>query len=370
MNAHPSARIGKQTVIGWDVGGAHLKAARIEMDGGISAVWLEACPLWRGLDYLHAAIDRIMASISVIEPRSLLHAITMTGELTDLFETRQAGVRALATIMSRRLGSNQVGFYAGRHGWLDARLALQHTEQVASANWHATAQLLSTCVDEAILVDIGSTTTDIIPVKNGNVATTSNSDGDRLASGELVYTGVVRTPAMAMADEAPVLGRFTPLMAEYFATSSDIYRVLGLLPENADLHDSADGGSKTPEASRIRLARMVGRDAAELTDKAWIELASWFADAQSAQICRALRQVLSRETLSLTAPLVITGAGKFLGPRLAARMERPVIGFSRVVHGNDEDMVDWCAPSVAVAMLLALRDRHPPTDVREGKPCS
>ena len=149
-------------------------------------------------------------------------------------------------------------------------------------------------------------------------------------------------------------GYFTPLMSEQFATSADVYRILGLLPEKADMHGSADGGAKTPEASQARLARMVGRDAVELPDEAWVELASWFADAQMAQIGRALRQILSRGMLTAHAPLVIAGVGGFLGPRLAAGIERPVINFSQILdtHGP-VDLVDWCAPAVAVGRLYS-----------------
>ncbi len=356
-------------VIGWDVGGAHLKAARIGRDGSLSGVWLEPCPLWRGLDHLHQAIDRIEAAMPAGDP--CVHAVTMTGEMVDLFETRQAGVQALAALLDQHLGGDRVRFYAADQGWLDASQACQHAERVASANWHATAHLVSTCVSEALLVDIGSTTTDLIPIRDGVVATPSSSDRERLSAGELVYTGVARTPLMAMASEAPVAGHFTPLMAEHFATSSDVYRILGLLPEKADLHDTADGGAKTAAASRVRLARMVGRDAAELPDTAWTELAAWFADAQMARIGRAVRQVLSRGILAADAPLVIAGVGGFLGPRLAARFGRPVTNFSQILTSHAHpDMIDGCAPAVAVGRLLAahrqLRNLHAPADTPCG----
>lgn len=357
------------TLIGWDVGGAHLKAARIERDGRLAGVWLEPCPLWRGLDQLHQAIDRIVARIPAGE--SCVHAVTMTGEMVDLFETRQAGVAALTALLDQRLGAGRIHFYAGTHGWLDVRQACQHAGWVASANWHATSHRVSTCINEALLVDIGSTTTDLIPIRNHTVATSSSSDRDRLSAGELVYTGVARTPVMALASDAPVAGHFTPLMAEHFATSSDVYRILGRLPETADLHDTADGGARTPAASRIRLARMVGRDAAELPDRAWAELAAWFADAQMARIGRAARQVLSRALLADTAPVIITGVGAFLGPRLAARIGRPVIHLSQLLTPHaDPDMIDACAPAVAVAQLLAAsrqpRNLHAPADTPCG----
>ncbi|BBP05168.1 ATP synthase subunit C [Sulfuriferula plumbiphila] len=346
----PIAQETGETVMGWDVGGAHLKAARVEGNDRISGVWQEACPLWRGLEHLHAAIDRILAESTPLA----WHAVTMTGEMTDLFKTRRSGVHALVDVLCQRLGSDRVRFYGGALGWLDADATRLHAEQVASANWHASAHLVATRLDDGLLVDIGSTTTDIIPIRDGGVATFSTSDSDRLVAGELVYTGVVRTPVMALAAEAPVAGRWAPLMAEHFATSADVYRVLGWLPETADQQDSADGGPKTAEASRARLARMMGRDACALPEGAWAELAAWFANAQLERISRAARQVLSRGLLEPNAPLVIAGTGAFLGERLAARLGRPVMNFSQLLTADSmSGKVDWCAPAVAVGWLLA-----------------
>lgn len=344
----------EQPVIGWDIGGAHLKAARVETDSRISAVWLEPCPLWLGLEYLDRALERILAEIQIdgaLQPR---HAVTMTGEMTDLFKNRGEGVSLLTEAICRRLGNANVFFYAGALGWLDAEQTRQNANAIASSNWHATAQLVAHRLKgKSLLVDIGSTTTDIISISDGRVATNSCSDSDRLAAGELVYTGVIRTPVMAIADEAPVAGRFVPLMAEHFATSADVYRIMGMLPENADLHNSADGCEKNIDASRIRLARMVGRDAHELPAEAWTGLAYWLADMQINRICRALRQVLSRSPCDAPGHLVVTGAGDFLGPLLAGRLELPVMSFSSLIEaGGTQRLAGWCAPAVAVGSLL------------------
>mgnify|MGYP001160736884 CR=1 FL=1 len=339
-----------EIILGWDIGGAHLKAARLHADGCVAGVWQEACPLWRGLDHLHAALDRILQQ----NPAVAWHAVTMTGEMTDLFASRKAGVHALVDLLRQRLGSERLHFYAGAEGWFDADAAMLNTEAIASANWHATAAMAAKQLGEALLVDIGSTTCDIIPLSGHAVATHSASDSDRLESGELVYTGVVRTPVMALASEAPVAGRWTPLMAEHFATSADLYRLLGWLPEAADQHDSADNGPKTIAGSQIRLARMVGRDAEQLTPAAWQELAAWLADAQLDRIVRACRQVLSRVLLAPDAPLVMAGAGSFLGPRLAARLGHPLLNFAQLLPpGSAAEHSDWCAPAVAVGWLLA-----------------
>lgn len=335
-------------VIGWDVGGAHLKAARLDGAGRVARVWQESCPLWRGLDHLDGALDRILAGQDAPAAR---HGVTMTGEMTDLFADRAEGVHALVDNLCRRLGADKVRFYAGTHGWLNAGSARLRPQRVASANWHASAALVAKRLGEALLVDIGSTTCDLIPVRGRAVATASVGDADRLAAGELVYSGAVRTPLMALADAAPVQGRWIPLMAEHFATTADVYRLLGWLPEGADLHDSADAGPKTEAGSRVRLARMVGRDAGDLPDAAWCELAAWFADAQLDKIARAARQVLSRGLLGADAPVVTAGAGAFLAQRLARRLERPALDFAALVDGG-ADWSAWCAPAVAVGWLL------------------
>src|SRR6185503_8193489 len=65
--------------------------------------------------------------------------------------------------------------------------------RVAAANWAATAHLVAKTTPTCVLIDIGSTTTDIIPIIDGRVAVSGRTDPDRLASGELVYTGALRT---------------------------------------------------------------------------------------------------------------------------------------------------------------------------------
>jgi probable H4MPT-linked C1 transfer pathway protein len=337
--------------LGWDVGGAHLKAARIEANGSVSGVWQESCPLWRGTGYLETALGHVLAANEGIP--AVRHAVTMSGEMADLFPTRRDGVRALVDLLGRHLDGS-LHFYAGSAGFRDAAAAKAEPARIASANWRATAELAARRLGEGLLIDIGSTTTDIVPLRDHAPATDCADDAARLAAGELVYTGIARTPVMAISADAPVGGRWLPLMAEHFATSADVHRVLGWLPEGADLHDSADGGPKTPAGSRARLARMVGLDAETLPDAAWRELAAWFADRQLDRINRAVRLVLSRVRLDARAPLVATGAGAGLAARLAARLERPLVRFSDLAPGGARaESIDGCAPAVAAGLLLA-----------------
>src|SRR5207253_172648 len=176
------------------------------------------------------------------------------------------------------LEPERVVLYAGRAGFIAPQAAVRHAEDIASANWHATAALLAKLPGTALLIDMGSTTTDLVPVMAGAIIARGYTDAERLACGELVYTGLVRSSVMAIAARVPVAGSWTTLVNENFATMADVHRLLDNLPEDADQMTTADGRPKTLAASRARLARMLGRDADERQQ--WTVPARWFAEAQ------------------------------------------------------------------------------------------
>ena len=248
-------------IIGWDIGGAHLKAARVS-DGRVEAVVQAATPLWLGLDSLESAFDALCDQLGKADR----HVITMTGELCDAFPSRREGVAGLAEIAANHLAPSIPILYAGRAGFVELGEAAVRAADIASANWHASAALVALRLRDALFIDIGSTTADLIPIVAGQVAAVGYSDAERLAAGELMYTGMTRSFVMSLASRAPFRGAWTPLMNEYFASSADVHRILDDLPDGADKMSTADGREKTVEASRARLARMIGREADEGAD--------------------------------------------------------------------------------------------------------
>lgn len=102
-------------IMGWDLGGAHLKAAHLDDRGKLRRVIQLPCPLWLGLDHLRLAVDGVMAAVPA---RIRYHAVTMTGELVDLFDSRVQGVQRLASVMEEKLAPADMGFYAGCDGFL------------------------------------------------------------------------------------------------------------------------------------------------------------------------------------------------------------------------------------------------------------
>ncbi|RUP20711.1 hydantoinase/oxoprolinase family protein [Methylobacterium sp.] len=343
-------RSSNPTTIGWDLGGVHVKVALVE-DGRVAAAAQVPCPLWQGLP----ALDRALEAAPDWARGAALHAVTMTGELTDCFADRCAGVAALAGWAGSHLAGT-VRIYAGRSGFVAPEAAASRAADVASANWHATAALAGRHVPDALLIDIGSTTADLIPVAGGRPAATGYSDAERLETGELVYTGAVRTPVIALSDHAPFAGRRTRLMTETFAHMADVYRILGLLPEGADQQPSGDRKGKTVAESETRLARIVGRDRAEAPGAAWTALAAHFAEAQLRLLHDAAAEILSRPDLGADAPLVLCGAGAFVGARLAERLGRPSTPLAALLAdriGGARDGISTCGPAVAVGLIAA-----------------
>ncbi len=337
-----------RTIIGWDIGGAHLKAAAV-VDGRLVSARQQPCPLWQGMDRLRDAFAAIAPDL----PPHGAHAVTMTGELVDLFGSRAEGVAKICACAAAALGG-EIHVYAGRAGFVPPRRAEAHVEDIAAANWHATASLCARVLKDGVLIDIGSTTTDIIPFSGGAVRTRGYDDTARLLARELVYTAAVRTPVMAVARDALFGSDRIPLMAEFFATMADIYRLSGELPGDADQGATADGRGKSQEESAARLARMIGRNLDDAPMTAWIAMAQDLRRSQIETLAGAARTVIATAGLPPGAPVVAAGAGAFLAEAVAASIGRPALAIAGAVIGAGPlaRQASVCAPAVAVALLL------------------
>ena len=345
--------------VGWDVGGAHLKAAIVDDDGRALDAFQVPCALWRGPAELEHALARALERVDAAKGGAVIaaHALTMTGELADCYPSRDDGVRSIVRQVGERLRA-PASWFAGPRGFLDAAELERDgaaRAAVASMNWWATAAWVAGRLGDAIVLDVGSTTTDIVPLAGGIVAAAADDDAGRLAAGELVYGGVVRTPVMALARSAPFGGRASPLMAELFATAADVYRLTGELDERHDQHPAAAGGPKTAAGSARRLARMLGRDLEAGTIDAWRGVARAIRDEQLAQLVRAVRLVESRGIVAATAPLVAAGCGAFLAGEVGRRVGRGVVGFASLLDAGGAEVdamaLAQCAPALATALL-------------------
>lgn len=341
--------------IGWDLGGAHIKAAWVR-EGEIRSVWQVSCPLWKGLDKLDQALRKMLANL----PSGCLHAVTMTGEMADLFSDRQQGVDE---ILKTFVGITQTDpfLYVDKNIIPLSKISFKNKKNLASNNWQISQKWIAHRLSNALLVDIGSTTTDLAPIIDGVPACRGVTDKARLFHGELDYMGVVRTPLMALTREILFTGDWYPLMAEHFSTTADIYRILGELSPHMDQADTPDGGPKTRSASMVRVARVLGADRADAPDDAWWRIAAAFREIQLQRLTLDCLRQLSRFG-NRDVTLVGAGAGRFLLPEVARRLEISYLDMARLFPCNEEFGVAFspadCAPASALALLLDRQIRQ------------
>jgi probable H4MPT-linked C1 transfer pathway protein len=335
-------------VIGWDIGGAHLKAVQINATGGLLAAKQLYCPLWRGLHELNQAIDQILSEFNADT-----HFVTMTGELADIFQNRDVGVIQLANCVTQKL-SGKVMFYAGKTGFVMPTGVDVQTANIASMNWLASVEFAAQHIPQALFLDIGSTTTDIAIIRDAVPQVLGFNDATRMKTDELVYTGVVRTPLMALAQKILFAGNMVNVAAEHFATTADVYTLTGDLPASANMAETADGMEKTIEASARRIARMIGWDAEDAPLAAWQNLACAFKDAQLHQIKQAVLRQLALFDNPQELCLVGAGAGDFLVAELAAQLGfkyQSIASFINADNDQTKAMATVCLPAYAVASL-------------------
>ena len=353
-DGHRGAQYRSGAVFGWDVGGAHVKAARLEGGRLVDAAqW--PCPLWQGLDHLRAVLA--LAATRWPDLAHGAHAVTMTGEMVDLFADREDGVRRIGALLAETLPAPRC--FAGDR-FVDLPEAGAHWRAIASANWRATARHVALALAPAagMLVDIGSTTTDLIAFRDGQVLGTSRTDADRLASGEQVYHGVVRTPLCALGPRIAWQGRALNVMNEFFATTADVYRLTGELDPAHDQQPSADGQAKDTAHTEARLARMVGLDARDGSADDWQAFARAWRERQRAELRANLDRVAAAHGLGADAVAVAAGCGGFLVDALVpgAWQRRD---YGRDIVGATGALAGWAAvgaPAVATASLF-LRER-------------
>ena len=327
---------------GYDVGGAHLKVALVE-NGRVLDARQIACPLWLGLDRLDAAL----AEANDITHQADRHAATMTGELTEIFPSRRAGVVSLVDILHHTLGDG-IAFYAGSRDFITTDHAKADPDRVASANFLATAQLVAARRSQSLLIDMGSTTTDIIICD----APQGLTDAERLRTGELVYTGLTRTLVPTVTTRAPYAGIWQGVARDGFATMADVRRVLGQLPADVDVHATTDGRGTSVEESLARLARGFGRDGELRELELWKVSAAHISDAQLLSIEDGARLVLSRPNIAVTS-VVTAGIGSSEAAKVARRLDLPAIDLSDLIdaEASCRPWVTRSAPAVAVALL-------------------
>ncbi len=286
-------------ILGLDIGGANTKAA--SSDGQFAeSVYL---PLWK-----HAPLDEVLGRFAARRPQAV--AVVITGELADCFSCKSEGI-------TRLTGAVKQAFSCPAYFWGANGFAWTEPLELAAANWAASAALLAQEMGDCLFVDMGSTTTDLIPIRGGR-ALAAETDFLRLAGGDLVYMGLLRTRLDALLPTARIRGLRVPLAPEFFAIMADARLGLGRISEERYTCETPDGAGKDRQAALRRLARSVCADLEEIGEAAALAVASQACERQKSILVAALeRQLESHELTKVVAAGIgeemIAQAAAFLG---------------------------------------------------------
>jgi probable H4MPT-linked C1 transfer pathway protein len=319
-------------ILGLDIGGANTKLAT--SDGLFAeSVYL---PLWK-----HAPLDELLARFAAQEPQPQKVAVVITGELADCFSSKREGIKSLMAAVRRAFSCPILFWGTGGFSWKDPL-------QLAAANWSASAALVAHEVGDCLFVDMGSTTTDLIPILGGE-ARAAKTDFLRLAAGELVYMGMLRTGLAALLPEARLGGRRLPLAPEFFATMADARLALGQITPERYACDTADGAGKDREAALRRLARTACADLEEIGQDAALAIAAQACEGQRKILIAAMERQAQERGLK---KVVAAGIGEEAIAEAAAFLGLECV----LLSGKYGSKISDVFPAYAVARLAELKE--------------
>ena len=333
-------------IAGFDIGGANTDLAVIDFENGeIKNIEVDFAylPMWSNNDDLSKVLVELIENICPVSDIDAV-GISMTAELVDAYDTKKDGVLDVVKKCEETFSCPIA--YVGVDGMLSKEEIEQTPLKAAAANWIATAQIATLISDNCIFIDTGSTTTDIIPIRDGKECAIGKSDFDRSATGELVYTGTLRTNLASFLDNVELNGKRYRVASELFAQTADVYTVLGLISEEDYVCDTFDGESKSKMDCAKRIARVVCADLEMLSFEDIYDMSNFIHQKQIEQIADGLKQVHETQNLDL---IVTTGLGKDILDRPAAEL----LGLEVRSMGDiltDEECV--VAPAVGTAVMM------------------
>lgn len=343
-------------VLAFDIGGANTKAACITtQDGKVTSaqVAMEFFPIWKNPQKLSSLLLSLKQRLKVDKLDAL--GVTVTAELSDAYQTKREGIHHVLGCVKEAFP--QAPLYVLN---TDVRLvppeeALAEPLEVAAANWAATGWLVAQHLQNGVGVDVGSTSTSIIPFKKGQVAARGKTDLAKLVCGELVYTGSLRTNVAAIVHSIPLKQGVAAVSSELFALSGDVHLILGNITSEQYTSETADGRGRTVSEAMARLSRVVCADTEMLSPPELTDIAEFIYKKQVEQIACGLGKVYAnlKQQVNGELPVVVTGLGKNFLAKKAAEL----IGADKIITLDElvKPEAVIATPAYGVALMLARK---------------
>ena len=351
-------------IIGLDVGGANIKAVKISVHNHeikILSIFREYFPLWV---YGKNGLERKLKDIKkgMVGHERYYVAVCMTAELSDVYRIKKEGVEHIVKSSAEIFNDAiDIGFISSDMRVLSSYEAIENYLKVAGANWAASAWFLEKHsyrlnIENSIFIDVGSTTTTIIPIINGKAMVRGFTDFEKLIVGELVYTGALRSNVIGIVRKVPLKGLYARVCNERFALIGDVNLILGNISSTEYTTETADGRGTSVVEAMERLARVACGDAVVLNGFEIREMARYIYEMQIYTVFEALMQIRSYiASLALDPSLfkvIMAGIGRFLVREAARRAD-----FKVIIEIDDliGAQISSVFPAYAAAMMMYHR---------------
>ncbi|VAX20556.1 4-[[4-(2-aminoethyl)phenoxy]-methyl]-2-furanmethanamine-glutamate synthase [hydrothermal vent metagenome] len=330
-------------VLGLDIGGANIKYALARGKAGLPTPRKIPFELFRDPQKLIVILEKIRT-----EKRPDTVALTMTGELADVFSSRKEGVRFIIESVMTVFKNAPIKIIDVNGDLIFPAQAIKHWKSVASANWAATGRWVASKIENCTVVDIGSTTTDIIPIKNGKVTVKGKNDFDRLRTGELLYKGYLRTNSAMVCPVIHLDGKIIEACPEYFSIIGDAHLYLGDIIATDYTCPTPDSGPKTVRGCARRMARLVLSEAETIGEGGTRSIARQLVNSQGESIAKAVYKIAGKRGI-IGAPMVLAGSGEIYKRSLRKKIK---MKFVKTLGGAPISRVDPASCLSQIALRL------------------
>ena len=338
----------KLLYLGIDIGGAHIKIIGLDQFQNICLIKYRKCYLWKNPKKLKQEISFIN---SLSNNKNILCGVTMTAELCDIFPDRLTGAK---TIINECKNIKFKTFLYSSSEKAFEKLQSRNLSNLISMNWHSIGRYLAKLVNNAIVIDFGSTTTDFICIKNGKIMNKAFNDFSRLLNGEIIYTGLIRTPIFAIKKNIRYKSKRITIIPEYFSNTSDIYRINKKIKKDFDIDDETDLSYKSVMGSYRRIARSFGMDY-HSKDKLFIEkISKTIMNEQLNMILKNTKELLNKFYMKKKPLIILSGIGQeVLKDFLKNDNVQLLASYFKSKNFSDKKIATYHAPAACIAGLLA-----------------
>lgn len=352
-------------ILGLDIGGANTKAALIEFqEDKMIKIFTEIkyYPFWEeNIQQLPSMLEQLCSSlvkkcnIGLGELNNI--AVSITAELSDVFQTKKEGIRIVLNALKTTFKERIIKVISNSNKFLSVKEAFDKPLTIAGANWVATALYVGSYEPNCILIDAGSTTIDLIPIRDGLPNTYGKDDVSRIMYHELLYTGALRATIPSITHFVPYKGKEIRISFEKFALIADVHRILGNISEEEYNCDTADNRSKSIDDCYARLSRIICGDTDMINQEDLNIIAEFIYFDQikiiSDEIQEFMRNLTNRLPHLLENPLfIITG----LGENFLIKIVLESLGYNNILSFSDlvefPDKIKSSAIAVAGALKL------------------